>query len=408
MHGTFTWKNEKSDSEFTETLDQFPRDADRDEWSKHTPEQRAEALLEFYNSTLRPHESARYLVRVERDLDDEDPNYCEETRAILQSGMLPDLDFFKPNENFKNWLSSCIHLRYHPIVEVGAGGGLLSKLMLDEGFKVTPLDIYARPNPHTLVQVASEELIIQLVKDLPKNAGMFIARPCHSGFAERFFKLHLKFCNQLFAYYIGLPRNVSGDLPDMSYEIVAENVGEDGENVYQVYGKKTDCTNLYTLKTRAGVYEFDEANEEFVSVRETGLMTAGLRVSNWDVDVREAYIGMRYTYQRPPKLENILTDKSCGWIDPEGNYYKVPYTRHSEFIYNYLYLDESKDITGWVKVWPPGTNDYDLRWYKECRVKDEDFEPNGKQLRVMREVFGIDHQVGIYREALLPSRSDKY
>ena len=66
-------------------------------------------------------------------------------------------------------------------------------------------------------------------------------------------------------------------------------------------------------------------------------------------------------------------------------------------------MNEAKDMEGWIKIWPKDTNDNDMRWYKEGK----DFEPNGKQLRALRE-FGIDHQIGIMREAILPSRKDKY
>jgi len=402
MQGTFTWKNDDSDQEHSEQLDQRPRsEIDNPGWDQHTPEQRAHALLDFYNNTLRPHEKARRFVRVdeiEEDNDDE-LDHCPDTLAILQAGMMPDLDFFVPNENFKAWLSTCVHLRYHPVLDIGAGSGLMTKTLQDEGFACTGLDIMRRPEPHTMIQVVQDETIVQLVKDCTENTSIFIARPCHSGFAERFFKLHLKFCNRLFAYYIGLEKNVELDLPDMSYEIVARDVGESGEHVYQVYGTKSDCRNLYKLATWAGVYELDDEMNEFVSVDE-GNIPAGIR-RDGDQEVLTSYIGMRYTFQRPRLIDELETTQDCGWIDPNGRFYRVPYTRHSEFIYQFLFMDEARDMEGWVKVWPPGANDNDLRWYRE----GDDFEPTPKQLRVMKKEFGVIHKRGYQDGPVLPTRS---
>ena len=108
----------------------------------------------------------------------------------------------------------------------------------------------------------------------------------------------------------------------MSYEIVAKDVGESGENVYQVYGTKRDCKNFYVLSTWAGIYEFDEDAQEFVSVDE-GNIPSGIRRSS-NEKVERSYIGMRYTFQRAPKLSDFATDQDCGWIDPKGRIYRIP------------------------------------------------------------------------------------
>lgn len=117
--------------------------------------------------------------------------------------------------------------------------------------------------------------------------------------------------------------------------------------------------------------------------------------------MRTSYIGMRYTFQRPRLIDELETTQDCGWIDPNGRFYRVPYTRHSEFIYQFLFMDEARDMEGWVKVWPPGANDNDLRWYRE----GDDFEPTPKQLRVMKKEFGVIHQRGYQDGPVLPTRS---
>lgn len=381
MQGNFIWKCAGTGNEHTEELDQRPRTAD-ESWDDHTPEQRAKALLNFYNSTLRPHETERHYIGVEDNVRDD--KFDDED--IIDIGELAATDFFVPNDNFVNWLNSCLHLRYHPILDIGAGSGLMTKTISDNGFSVTGLDIHRRSSTHTMVQVVPDDIITDIVDKTTQGTGLFIARPCHSGFAQDYFKRHLS-KDRLFAYYVGLEKNIEIDLPEMSYGIVAEDVGNDGENVYQVYGTKTDCKNLYTLQTWAGVYEWDSDNEEFVSADEKFGIPIGISRKS-DCEVREAYIGVKYTYQRPPSIDKIKTTHDCGWIDPNGNHFRVPYTRHSEFIYDFLYLDETKDIDGWVKVWPKGVNDYDLRWSRQ----GDEYEPSSIQNRVMKNEFGVDHQ----------------
>lgn len=397
MNGTFTWRNEGG-AECTETLDQRPREySDDPEWDAHTPEERARALLAFFNDTLRPGEKARIFVRV-NEPEPEDP----EDEEFPSLDGLPALDFFRPNENFTKWLDSSIHLRYQPIFEIGAGQGLALKHMQDAGLNATGLDLFQRPDTHTLVQVASEEIIHKVVTAAPSRMVMMICRPCHSGFAQTYFKLQLKFHHRTFAYYIGLRRNLELDLPDMSVELVAEDVGEDGECIWQVLCTRADARDLYTLETRAGVYEFDEDTGEYVSTDEQWGIPKGMRVPA-STGVRERFLGYRNTYQRPLPLESIeREDCDCGWIDPQGRVYKIPYTQHSAFIYQWLHLDESKDVEGWVKVWPENANDNGLRFYRE----GEEFEPSDVQIRALRRAFGIKYRREPVGELRMPTRSD--
>lgn len=395
MNGTFVWTDD-SGRETEESLDQRPRRYKGDpEWDDHTPEQRAKALLQFFNDTLRPHEKVRHFVRANAGLEEVEEEIEEKTAGV---DFLPALDFFRPNDNFTAWLDDAIHIRYNPVFEIGAGCGLALKHMQDCGINSTGLDILNREERHTLVQVASQEIIHEVLKKASSNMVMMICRPCHSGFAQDYFKLHLKFHGRFFAYYIGLEKNVEDDLHDMSYEKVAENVGEDGENIYQVFCTKKDAKNLYTLTTRGGVYEFDEKKDEFVSTDEHWIIPKGMRVPSNRTDVRECFLGYRYICQRPRKLKDIAGDYDCGWIDHEGRTYKIPYTSHSDFIYQWLFIDETKDTDGWIKVWPESVNDLGVRF---CRNGD-DFEPSNDQIRALSREFGIKYErerVGDFRTA---------
>jgi len=327
----------------------------------------------------------------------------DEITSTLEAGMLPDLDFFRPNEKFTTWAKNAIHMRYHQIMDIGAGSGLMTKTLQDLGLAATGFDIIRRPEPHTMIQVLERDMICTLVKKMPESAVMIIARPCHSGFAQQYFKLQLKFCYRLFAYYIGLPRNVEQDLPDMSYEIIETDVGEDGENIYQVYGVKEDMKDLFTLKNRAGVYEWDEDEESYISVRETALMPSGMKAQG---EVREAYMGMRGTFQRAPALSNIINEprspeRDCGWIDPAGHIYLVSYQNHAEFIFDYVFLDTTDgSINDWVKVWPEDTTS--TRW---CRENFED--PNPAQIRALRK-FNIKFKRERIGKLVAPSRKGGY
>lgn len=314
--------------------------------------------------------------------------------------ILPGHDFFKPNDKFKEWLEQSIHIKYNHIIDMGAGRGLMTHFMQEMGLKVTGFDIHLRDNPATDIQICRPEIAQSIIRQLKNSPVLMIARPCHNGFANEYFKFWIHKCHNLFAYYIGLERNVENDLYGLEYVLVASNVGEDGENVYQVRGSEEKVKDFYLLKCWAGVYTIEDG--EYVSD------FPRLRKS-LDEEVGAKLEGVVAIQQVEPDMRGIVKDDlDCGWIAPDGATYKVPYTKHSEFIYRYVMLDETDgSIDQWMKVWPPGTGsglsetDDSYRW----SMSNFDLEPNKAQIKALKKEFGISYKRPRIKELNTPKRT---
>lgn len=308
--------------------------------------------------------------------------------------MFPAQDFFVPNENFTKWLDGCLHLRYRKIFDVGAGTGLLTKTMQDMGIDAHGFDIIEREKYHTEITVASEDLIRKLVSS-DSESCLMIARPCHSPHIRNYFYNHLMRHRNLFAYYIGLERNVDEDLRGYSFKKVCHNVGADGENVYQVFGTNLDTETFYHLICWAGRWTVED----------------GYFVSNWgkrlpynEEIIETAYENVLDINQYAPDPKEILDEYAdCGWIDRQGRVYRIPYTRHDTFIYEFLLMDTDV-VDGWVHVWPADKVDFEHERYcvESKSFNSECKEINKAQIKALKKEFGIKHKKDFTKE--LPAR----
>ena len=144
--------------------------------------------------------------------------------------------FFRPNDEFINWLKKYAGGRV--VVDVGCGEGCLLYNMMKAEIPCVGVDPYfpvisdpdrdfETPFGNIVRQKGETSRLIQNEKAL-----VVIARPCHNGFCE---KVILNKGPKTEALYIGLPRNVEEDLGDLKYEIISDfEIGDEGEKVYKI------------------------------------------------------------------------------------------------------------------------------------------------------------------------------
>lgn len=136
---------------------------------------------------------------------------------------LPNGRFFTPTPVFWDAIKPYQDTMF---LDAGCGSGDLVNELIDNGFKAIGCDINMRDGVNDYGRT------IQLVNatSFPLTKGMTVltCRPDHSGWCEPLLERAVKF-NCTFIY-IGLERNLDLDLSsDVNYEIIARDVGEDGE-----------------------------------------------------------------------------------------------------------------------------------------------------------------------------------
>ena len=136
--------------------------------------------------------------------------------------------FFQPTGSFLDYVQREFSTR--PLIDVGAGIGLLTKVLRDKGMKCLPIDIYERDE--TIVDVAPLDATEM---EFPSDCVPIIARPCHGYFVAPTVRNALT--RVPFVLYVGLAKNFELDLDGLDFcklEICLFNAGEDGEIVVKI------------------------------------------------------------------------------------------------------------------------------------------------------------------------------
>jgi hypothetical protein len=146
--------------------------------------------------------------------------------------VLPAQKFFEPNKAFLAYMKK--HHRLSYIYDVGAGQGHVTKALRKAGLKkVNAIDLFSREGAVVKVTHANS-------MDYPYKSGsvVMLCRPCHGTFVESTIaRALLRRVSTII--YVGLTKNVKNDLSGYyrKFKKVANNVGEDGENIW-VYQDK--------------------------------------------------------------------------------------------------------------------------------------------------------------------------
>ncbi len=158
--------------------------------------------------------------------------------TIIETTALLHLVFFEPTDEFIQFLKTFADGR--PIIDVGAGCGLLAKRIHDEGMKVLAIDIIDRTEPvHPVHNLDATAMTF------PAGCLPVMARPCHSEWIEETVRNAMQHLTQFI--YVGLPRNFGKDLGPLRrhYQLRVQKgfvAGKDGELVVCIYKLPTLST----------------------------------------------------------------------------------------------------------------------------------------------------------------------
>lgn len=144
-------------------------------------------------------------------------------RQMNIGGMLPNGRFFTPTESFWEQMNK---YKDTLVLDAGCGNGDLVLELQEKEFKAVGCDINMRDG------VEGYGRVIQLIDadrfPLTKGMTVLACRPDHSGWAEDLLERCIE--SECTFIYVGLERNFDLDFSeDCKYEIIAKDVGEDGE-----------------------------------------------------------------------------------------------------------------------------------------------------------------------------------
>lgn len=230
-----------------------------------------------------------------------------------------DLVWFRPTAGFWEYLEQD-PWRRKKFVEIGAGTGHLARLMTERGLDVSAYDLYPRERQEHRVEKA----------DATGNDIEFhhlhcaiVARPCHSDWVHRAVK-NLD-CGDFL--YAGKPENVELDLYDTVHEIVAEDVGEEGEVLVRVFCWRPRAQTWRLIRPQPGQreewWQYKPGLERYVT--DSGV--AGFYGDGLEVVLQERLIGHGGQIYYPKSLA-CRDELDSGWLSPDGEWYGCGYALH--------------------------------------------------------------------------------
>lgn len=257
-----------------------------------------------------------------------------------------DSVFFQPNENFISFINESPHLKYKNFIDAGAGMGVLTALMQDNGYDCTAYDLY--PRYSTVVPVIEQD-VTNL--NFSFDDCVLIARPCHGEWVRTVIDYA---CSAgAIVLYIGVERNIPIDLEGVvSYYKVADNVGEDNENIYQCFGLMSKCKPAYQIKYEPYIKQSwrwrTERNGEPHWINGAG--------GGFPCTSNEEILDIKFVYYLD-QLHNTDIESwssisnNSAWVDTSGHWYSIDYADHSAFLIDCLQISEDRaEQLGFVKV----------------------------------------------------------
>lgn len=281
-----------------------------------------------------------------------------------------DAVFFKPTERFFEVLTK-LPWRWKRYHDVGAGVGFLTKQMRERGFEVEAYDLY--PRAESLVEVKKCDVTSAEDFWVGRKDSIIIARPCHGKWMATIVD---RYYDEADILYVGLERNFGIDLVDVPggpyhYEVLANDVGEDGEKLIRIFGPERNMMHLVRyeedggwwkldgdkLRNRVGGWNVPRKGEDF---------QAHLFVCDWE----QVYY--------PESL--LVLDKDIGWIAPDGTWYGNLYRAHDACMEGIIGISvpRAEQDLRFVRCHGGGG----VNW--QIRSEEHRDKPTPEQARVMR------------------------
>ncbi len=307
-------------------------------------------------------------------------------KAFMEnSGMI----FFKPTDNFWAFLSED-QWRWRRYVDIGAGVGHLTRLMRERGFDVDAIDKFARVDCEIDDMIVGDAAGLETRHppyDFGINDVMLFARPCHGAFVGLCLRHNIETGDAL---YISKPHNAEDDLFGWVYEEVAQDVGEDGESIFRVWGKRGLMKTFHKIDVhgtgKADWWHYDDG--VYRNDMGGGFSARGVE----PVEVKEAaHSGM---LQR--SADGLLRpDYHTGWLAPDGTFYGCFSRDHESVAYDYLCSSTVQlEKMGFARLYGPQGSLGDMLWSLATSATDPKKKTPTKAQKEVLKAKGYDVREG--------------
>jgi len=231
---------------------------------------------------------------------------------------LPANTFFKPIENWWKLMEETLWLRHRRHIDVGAGMGKLTGAMVRRGYTCRAIDSNTRPGQLDLVELEDANAIW-----LDWDDCAIIARPSH-GLGLDMILSNLVGNSEVL--YVGLPKNIEGDLHGHHHEIIAKDVGEKGEMVARVLCSENKYEKWCLLDKEYGKEWWIDGGDRWVNSGGGGHPKGGEKIIEEKVLASE--------HQSYKSVEEVCDQRyeGDGWVAPDGEHYPGSYDTHADIL----------------------------------------------------------------------------
>ena len=287
---------------------------------------------------------------------------------------LPAQVFFKPAKAWWNFLLDTPWLKYRAFIDVGAGMGHLTNEMIKRGFDCIGIDCNIRNGQSENVHCVD---IQDLDEPLSWDNCAIIARPCHGTGLDRMLVSTVGYMEVL---YVGKTDKVKLDLENHSYELLAEDIGEDKENVYRVwaYANDPDIIEVCLLEKPNGNshnqwWENDRKRKRWVNAAGGGFP----QDMGANKVLETKFISDFWQLHTEPERWHVK-DGVDGWIEPDGTFHSGHYMEHAPMLHSCFGIIEARaEKLGFIRT--RKTDDGKL--FYTCKKNPTDAQ--GRRLRAL-------------------------
>ncbi|PCJ96820.1 MAG: hypothetical protein COA52_01015 [Hyphomicrobiales bacterium] len=246
--------------------------------------------------------------------------------------------------------------------------------MRGKGFDVDAIDWMLRDNPY-INDIQQLDATTDYY-DFDQNDCMIFARPCRGSFVGWALRHNIEKGEAL---YISMEHNVEGDLFGWIYEKVADNVGEDNENIYRILGKRGATKEFHLIQVDPRYEKFSWWHYNKKTGRYENSARGGFDIGN--IEPKEIK-HMQHWGMIHSELIDDHEDEEHGWIAPNGDWFGCGYAGHDYVIYNVLGTTVEKvENLGFIRCHLVEKNDYHFtKGYRDDKAK-----MTRKQIRVLEK-----------------------
>jgi hypothetical protein len=230
-----------------------------------------------------------------------------------------NLIFFKPTKKFFDFFRQPTW-RWREYHDCGAGQGWLTAEMQHRGFDCTGYDLH--PRNESLAPVQQFDTA-NIADKMDFGAVALIARPCHHpGLIDTTSRSALEMGE---AFYVGKPDKLGEDLLQFEYNVVAQDVGVDGELLARIHCDIENFKIRRKLKVhgcREEYWWYSPGRDRYTSDPGglSGFENGGetvLEEEHWATDLQ--------VVETAAPLSALL---DSGWIAPDGEWFGCEYAQH--------------------------------------------------------------------------------